>query len=150
MFLEISQNSQEKTCAKASFLIKRFSKFNEKETLGTGVSKNNVFTEHLRWLFLTGVLNYSENFAKFPRTHSCWSSLLDVCWRPAFLLKANFTSYVFCGFSTSFREVFLRTPVKKCFYPLTVIVDALQNFCDVFHCVAHKLCHITLREVTCR
>ena len=87
MFLEISQNSQENTCAKASFLIKRFSNFNEKETLGTGASKNNFFTEHLRWLFLTGVLNYSENFAKFPRIHSCWSSLLDVCWRPAFLLS---------------------------------------------------------------
>ena len=37
VFLEISQNSQENTCARASFLIKLQGVF---------------FTEHLRWLLL--------------------------------------------------------------------------------------------------
>ena len=47
MFLEVSQNSQEKTCARASW------NFNKKETLARvfscefcGISKNIFFTEH--------------------------------------------------------------------------------------------------------
>ena len=41
MFLEISQNSQENTCARVSILIQ----FCE-------ISKNTFFTKHLRWLLL--------------------------------------------------------------------------------------------------
>ena len=43
VFLEILQNSQENTCARVSFLIKL-------QALGQycEVSKNNVFTKHLR------------------------------------------------------------------------------------------------------
>ena len=41
VFLEIPQNSQENTCARASFLIKL-----------QVFSKNTFFTEHLRWLLL--------------------------------------------------------------------------------------------------
>ena len=43
LFLEISQNSQENTCVRVSFLIKL-------QALGQycEVSKNNLFTEHLR------------------------------------------------------------------------------------------------------
>ena len=37
LFLEISQNSQENTCARVSFLIK----------LKAEISKNTFFTEHL-------------------------------------------------------------------------------------------------------
>ena len=55
-FLEISQNSQENTCARVSFLIN----FLKKETLAQvfscefcETSKNTVFTEHLWWLLLT-------------------------------------------------------------------------------------------------
>ena len=50
VFLEISQNSQENTCARVSFLIK----FIKKETLAQvfscefcEISKNTFFTEHL-------------------------------------------------------------------------------------------------------
>ena len=45
IFLEISQNSQENTCARASFLIKfQAFIFIKKETL----TQNTFFTEHLR------------------------------------------------------------------------------------------------------
>ena len=51
MFLEISQNSQENTCAKVSFLIK----LQKKEALAQvfscefcDISKNTFFTEHIR------------------------------------------------------------------------------------------------------
>ena len=55
VFLEISQNSQENTCARVSFLIKRlwhrcfpmnFAKF----------LRTPFLTEHLRWLLLTLIL----------------------------------------------------------------------------------------------
>ena len=58
LFLETSQNSQENTCARVSFLIKLQASgpnFMKKETLiqvfsceFCEVSKNNFFTEHLR------------------------------------------------------------------------------------------------------
>ena len=47
LFLEISQNSQENTCARVSFLIKMFScEFCE-------ISKSTFFTEHL-WMTASG------------------------------------------------------------------------------------------------
>ena len=59
VFLEISKNSQENTCAKFSFLIK----FLKNETLAQvfysefcEISKNTFFTEHLRWLLLLFIL----------------------------------------------------------------------------------------------
>ena len=42
MLLEISPNSQESTCARASFLIKL-----QAEALAQEISKNTSFTEHL-------------------------------------------------------------------------------------------------------
>ena len=44
VFLEISQNSQENTCARDSFLIK--------------LQANTFFTEHLRWLLLSLQLTF--------------------------------------------------------------------------------------------
>ena len=62
VFLEISQNSQESTCARVSFLMKMQDKacnFIKKETLPLvfscefcDICKNTFFTEHLRWLLL--------------------------------------------------------------------------------------------------
>ena len=56
VFLEISQNSQENTCARASFLIKLQALA---ETLAQAfscevceISENTYFTEHLWWLLL--------------------------------------------------------------------------------------------------
>ena len=69
VFLKISRNSQENTCARVSFLIKlhtfglrlKACKFIKKETLAQVFScefcenfKNSaIFIEHLRWLLLT-------------------------------------------------------------------------------------------------
>ena len=62
MFLEISQNSQENTCARD---------FIKKETLVEvlsyefrKISENTFFTEHLRWLLLNQSLNFAENYMK--------------------------------------------------------------------------------------
>ena len=60
VFLEISQNSQENACARASFLIKLLAyNFIQKETLAQVFScefyeilKNTFFIEHLWWLLL--------------------------------------------------------------------------------------------------
>ena len=60
VFLEISQNSQENTCAKFSFLLKAMAcNFIKKETLPQVFScefceicKNAFLKEHLRWLLL--------------------------------------------------------------------------------------------------
>ena len=62
VFLEISQNSQENTCARVCVLIKLQAwvcNLFKKETLALvfscefcEISKNNFFTEHLRWLLL--------------------------------------------------------------------------------------------------
>ena len=65
MFLEISQNSQENTCARVSFLIKlvfscEFSK----------ISKNTLFIEHLRET--TSEQNYNE------------MKIFCLCWRGLF------------------------------------------------------------------
>ena len=64
VFLEISQNSQEHTCARASFLMKFHAgacNFIKKDTLAQvfscefcEISKNTFFTEHLR-VTATGV-----------------------------------------------------------------------------------------------
>ena len=60
IFLENSQNSQENTCARVSFLIKlQTFRFIRKQTLAQvfscefcEFSKNTFFTEHLWWLLL--------------------------------------------------------------------------------------------------
>ena len=67
VFLEISRNSQEITCARVSFLIKK-KKFIKKETLAQVFSckflRTPFFIEHLRWLLLIRV-KLNDNFAKF-------------------------------------------------------------------------------------
>ena len=62
MFLKISQNSQENTCARASF-----NNFIKRETLAEVFSckfceilKNTFFIEHPRWLLLDIFSKYSE------------------------------------------------------------------------------------------
>ena len=64
MLLEISQYSQGNTCVRASFLIK-MQAWGLQETLAQvfswkfyEISKNTFFTEHLRWLLLSGGCSY--------------------------------------------------------------------------------------------
>ena len=59
IFLKISQNSQENTCARVSFLRPQACNFILKKTLAQMFScefceifKNIFFIEHFRWLFL--------------------------------------------------------------------------------------------------
>ena len=75
VFLEISQNSQESTCARVSFLLKRLWlwDFIKKETLTQVFSCNFVkflrtpfLTEHLRWLLLNVRASSIGTYAKFP------------------------------------------------------------------------------------
>ena len=77
MFSEISQNSQENTCTRASFLIKlQVSAWNfiKKEALTQafscefcGILKNSFFIEHLRWLHLPPVALWEEVYITFLR-----------------------------------------------------------------------------------
>ena len=85
VFLEISQNLQENTCARASFLIKL-----RASGTGTGVSKRlwhrcfpvnfvkflrtPFFTEHLRWLLLT---NFVEKIS-FVSIKNQWIGNLEM------------------------------------------------------------------------
>ena len=72
VFLEISQNSQENTCARVSFLIKLLPEacnFMKKETLAQVfscefcvISNNTFFIEHLRWLLLKFYIFFLFNF----------------------------------------------------------------------------------------
>ena len=95
VFLNISQNSQENTCARVSFLIKfeaEACNFIKKETLAQvlscefcEISGNTYFTEHLRatacifrnsqsqMLFKIGAL---KNFTNFTGKQLCWHLFL--------------------------------------------------------------------------
>ena len=77
VFLEISQNSQQSTCARVSFLIKlqgEACNFIKKETLAhvfscefCGISKNTFFTEH----FWTTVSKLTQ---KDSPSIVCWTA----------------------------------------------------------------------------
>ena len=84
LFLEISQNSQENTCARASFFIKSFF-FIKKETLAEvfscefyGISEKTFFTEHL-WTTVSviknNILRSGENF---PENLSASTILIEL------------------------------------------------------------------------
>ena len=74
VFLEISQNSQENTYARVSFVIKlqaSASNFILKKALALDffrefceISKNTFFTEHLHWLLLKVNVNYLVIFTR--------------------------------------------------------------------------------------
>ena len=111
VFLEISQNSQENTCARVSFLIKLLALLIKIETLGQVFSCENVkfprtpfFTEHLwtttsepgRETLLKKRLLYRcfpMNFAKFLRTpiftEHLWWLLLCLISCSSFMLVSH-------------------------------------------------------------
>ena len=79
VFLEVSQNSQENTCARVSFLIKLLDSawnFIKKETLAQvsscefcEVSKNNFFTQHLRTTASVMMLLMTSSNDQFRSSH---------------------------------------------------------------------------------
>ena len=102
MFLEISKNSRENTCAKASFLIKLQAEdcnFIRKETLAQvfscefyKISKNTFFTEHL-WATLSVKLVDGMLIRYVFRKIICLLQIQILCFRPfpagIYLLKFN-------------------------------------------------------------
>ena len=92
LFLEMSQNLQEVTRARVSFLIKLQNLFIKKETLAQvfscqfcEISKNIFFTEHILWLL---------------------KSL-----KPATLLKETLTQVFSCEFCEISRNIFFTEPL---------------------------------------
>ena len=91
MFLEISQNSLENTCARASFLIKLQAEacnFTKKETLAQvfscefyKISRNTFFTEHfgLLLLYFSYRCPSSSDAIKARITQSSWCSFSYTC-----------------------------------------------------------------------
>ena len=104
VFLKISRNSQENTCARVSFLIKlhtfglrlKACKFIKKETLAQAFScefcenfKNSaIFIEHLRWLLLTIACQLFWIFLLFFLLFRIFSGL--------FWISAFFLAYLNC------------------------------------------------------
>ena len=91
MFLEISQNSLENTCTRASFLIKLQAEacnFTKKETLAQvfscefyKISRNTFFTEHfgLLLLYFSYRCPSSSDAIKARITQSSWCSFSYTC-----------------------------------------------------------------------
>ena len=88
VFLEISQNSQENTCARVSFLIKL-----QASGLRTHFSKNTFFKEHL-WTtasIIRFLLLRVKNFLKSLMTQFWFTSVLDDRDRPEFKKSHRFS-----------------------------------------------------------
>ena len=98
VFLEIWQNSQEKTCARASFLMKLLVKANNfiKKETDTNVMltqmfscefceifKNIFLTEHLHWLLLD-LIDSTIFFLEPGCTKNSQAKLLKTTYRSAF------------------------------------------------------------------
>ena len=143
-FLEFSQNSQENTCARVSFLIKLQSYF-KKDTLTQvfscefcEISRKAFFAEHLRWLLLyfssfrgrvslrmpSGISDFlfytlhkiNKNRTKAERTVSTSHYFLHI-------YQVSFNFHLI--FATSFT-FHIRTTTFK---------DTMKaSFCNVIHC----------------
>ena len=112
MFLEISENSQENTCVRDSFLIKLKAKacnFIKKESLAHVFSwkflkflRTPFFTEHLRWLLL--------NFKKFT-----FARLFSI----NFLSKSLWCSTVLLKFESYYLQHCKKNCCKLVFWVFT-------------------------------
>ena len=115
VFLEISQNSQDNTCARVCFLI------NLQETLSLVFScefceilRTSFFTEHIRWLllklhvsfhlfFLRSMFSLKWQNHKFSSLHNKWSFPLrissenvNICWRNPSWKTSFFVQWLLC------------------------------------------------------
>ena len=96
VFLEISQNSHENSCARNSFLIKLQS------VSGTGVFLwilqnfwKHFFTEHLRWLLLV-IMQILLQYKSFWKVQSKMN--LQHIFHHSFLLNKNLVLILECSF----------------------------------------------------
>ena len=122
VFLEISQDSQENTCARVSFLIKlQACNFIKKETLAQEfscesceISKNTFFVEH--------ILEISQDSQE--NTCARVSFLIKLQARPATLLKKRLWRRCFpVNFAKFLRTLFYRTP-------LVVVINLKRPYSD--------------------
>ena len=97
VFLEISQNSQESTCARVSFLIKLQSSCNfiKKEALAQvfscefcEISENTFFTGHVWWLLL-GV-----SWMLLWTVDICLLLVLNFVFHSLHLISASYSSFI--------------------------------------------------------
>ena len=144
VFLEFSQNSQENTCARVSFLIKLQSYF-KKDTLTQvfscefcEISRKAFFAEHLRWLLLyfssfrgrvslrmpSGISDFlfytlhkiNKNRTKAERTVSTSHYFLHI-----YQVSFNFHLIFATSFTFHIRTITFKDTVKA-------------SFCNVIHC----------------
>ena len=124
MFLEISQNSQESTCARVSFLI-------------------NVFIKHLWWLLLKAATVKILSSVYVVKT--CFVKMFFTpCdnWKTLFFIKVYrcrgdlFNRYVFVLFEKNgFKEVRILISTKECSGNIKMINSKIKfkNKCLVYH-----------------
>ena len=144
VFLEFSQNSQENTCARVSFLIKLQSYF-KKDTLTQvfscefcEISRKAFFAEHLRWLLLhfssfrgkvslrmpSGISDFlfytlhkiNKNRTKAERTVSTSHYFLHI-----YQVSFNFHLIFATSFTFHIRTITFKDTMKA-------------SFCNVIHC----------------
>ena len=144
VFLEFSQNSQENTCARVSFLIKLQSYF-KKDTLTQvfscefcEISRKAFFAEHLRWLLLyfssfrgrvslrmpSGISDFlfytlhkiNKNRTKAERTVSISHYFLHI-----YQVSFNFHLIFATSFTFHIRTITFKDTMKA-------------SFCNVIHC----------------
>ena len=144
VFLEFSQNSQENTCARISFLIKLQSYF-KKDTLTQvfscefcEISRKAFFAEHLRWLLLyfssfrgrvslrmpSGISDFlfytlhkiNKNRTKAERTVSTSHYFLHI-----YQVSFNFHLIFATSFTFHIRTITFKDTMKA-------------SFCNVIHC----------------
>ena len=144
VFLEFSQNSQENTCARVSFLIKLQSYF-KKDTLTQvfscefcEISRKAFFAEHLRWLLLyfssfrgrvslrmpSGISDFlfytlhkiNKNRTKAERTVSTSHYFLHI-----YQVSFNFHLIFATSFTFHIRTITFKDTIKA-------------SFCNLIHC----------------
>ena len=112
MFLEISQSSQENSCARVSFLIKVLAwghNFFKKETLAQllscefcEISRNNPFTEHLR-ATASGLIPEAHNLEEF-KVNSLYHLFLSDFTTMIYEILANIFNKMKTIWNTQFTD----------------------------------------------
>ena len=138
MFFKVSQNSQENTCTRVSFLIKL-------QAPDTGVFKNTFFIEQIRWLLFKLIILidwkciYHMENQRFLRSFTYLKKSKNVCnikkkiqcWR---ILTQLFEQYTYSSnlnvsyqkepsrgvlrkrWSVNMQQIYRRTPLPKCYF----------------------------------
>ena len=107
VFLKISQNSQENTCARVSFLIKLQAEV---------IFKNTFFTEHLR--ATTSAFSWNKRLIHY--------TLKAIIWLDNFLVEVAFKLFCWCIIT------FHRNPFTRHLFSLMIISSPSSNWSKLF------------------